>query len=143
MSMDRSNGYPGSRAAAVSARRQPNLTGPAVARQKPGRGAAVAHRGADPHGHSTRVTGTAASIFDRRPWPVDVPEAWEADAVNLTALKETDPAAANRAWRRLKAEDPQLAARLQTDMPAMAAAFGRVCLHVPREYAYPDEAGGR
>lgn len=127
---DRS-GYPGSQAATESPPPNPSQGTPAG--NKSGRGAAAAaHGGADPHGAQRRRVTGPATVFDYTPCPVSEPEPWERTAVNLSQLKATDPAAANRGWREFKArcDDPDharwLIGELQTRL--------RAAFHVPAEY---------
>jgi hypothetical protein len=59
------------------------------------------------------------------------PEPWEATAVDLTRC---DRPQKQRAWKRIKAVDPEFADGLKRDLPALNEAFGPVGVEVPQSY---------
>lgn len=84
--------------------------------------------------HYNLLTGEAIDPETQpttQPWPVDMPESWEATAVNLSRCSNR---AKNLAWRRIKSETPDVAAALQRDLPAFAAAGLPLTVHVADDY---------
>lgn len=123
------SGYPGCQPAGTTGRRAPDKN------REEGRGgnpvSAQTSHGVNSHARAPGAEPVSDHTGPARPWPCGAPEAWEARAVNLNKRTNREK---NRAWRRLKAEAPVVAAAIARDLPALQEHFPGTAIYVDADY---------